>query len=282
MAVTNFLQVGSNRNSARAVRIFAAVLLAPLMLVAEVALAAIVTLGTPAAPGASSYEVGNETYGIVSNFNDGSAPFGNNPGSEELVWLGAHSSWSPPLAGEGEVGLPGSIAVDVTGSGPVSLVLSSAEILNWNVTFSGGVQLNNIFVISLGTETHQVSVNSSVAASLAPGDVDTRAGVSLKRSDTTGHCGFEWDSTGQGCNTEVTLGREAPNMFQQAVNQLEAMQGGPDPLQLTSFNGSYYVNRFDVQVSAQVIPLPAAAWLFLSAIASLGLGRASFRRRSSA
>ncbi|NNL57110.1 MAG: hypothetical protein HKO71_05125, partial [Pseudomonadales bacterium] len=136
----------------------------------------------------------------------------------------------------------------------------------------------NVFIISVGEGAHQVRVNNA-QRNFAPGDGLNRDvfldGVNVLRSATTTDCGFELPSSNQGCDTEKALGlEEIPGTGIFYDNVLATMQG-ESPLQLTSFNGTYYVNQFDIEIDS-VIPLPASAIMFGSALAAL----LAFRHRT--
>ncbi|MGB5324298.1 MAG: hypothetical protein WBN40_02585 [Pseudomonadales bacterium] len=303
MAVINYLRPVKSRVKRDSATAIARLLAVIVGLAASQAYAAIVSVSTPAGPGMSTYDVGGQTYSVFSNITDSTAPFGSNFGGEELIWLGAHGATPQGIIGDAPGALPGTIAVNLnnigSGTGQVSLVLSSEEIVSWDILVGANVQLNNIFIISLAStlqETHQVIVETetlgSDSAGLAPAQSESVSGVNVKRSGTSTFAGYEYAGLGQACDyldpapvceTQRALGLAPLFEGQPAnewVNQLAEVQDDPDPLKLTSFNGSYYVSQFDVDLVGQVIPIPAAAWLFASAIAWLGAGRALFSRRN--
>ncbi|MDG1661794.1 MAG: hypothetical protein P8H97_00290 [Pseudomonadales bacterium] len=232
---------------------------------------AVVSVSTPSAASGDplTYSYAGQSYGLFENITSGSI-IGSNASGEELIWLGAHQSWSAQ---------PSAITINLTNenggnaTGGVSLVLSSANVNNWDINVEAGVQLNNVFIIALGSESQTVEVNGENGA-FAAGDDGLIAGVNILRSSTTSSCGYEFPSSdpSQGCDTEVTLGLEFDSAFSK-VNILETMQSGSGaPLELTSFNGSYYVDNFDVGIDS-VIPVPASGLLFVSAFSLLAGAR---------
>ncbi|MBT8138959.1 MAG: hypothetical protein KJP25_04265 [Gammaproteobacteria bacterium] len=249
--------------------------------------AALVSLVTPSGDG-SSYLYAGQTYSIFQDIVDSTAPFGSNDGGEELVWLGAHQTWAD-VSGEAPAATEAPSAINVNVSGDagsvVSLVLSSAQVNSWNINVATGIQLNNIFVIADRDAAQNIYVGGSTPVVLGPGKSDSIGDINLQRSNTTANCGYAYPDQGNDCNTFQTLGLSENESFA-FVNELALMQtpaGNSEPLTLTSFNGSYYVNQFDVQLAIQPIPLPAAAWLFGFALVSLASVRSNHntgRRRA--
>ena len=232
---------------------------------------AVVSVSTPSAASGDplTYSYAGQSYGLFENITSGSI-IGSNASGEELIWLGAHQSWSAQ---------PSAITINLTNenggsaTGGVSLVLSSANVNNWDINVEAGVQLNNVFIIALNSESQTVEVNGENGA-FAAGDDGLIAGVNILRSSTTSSCGYEFPSSdpSQGCDTEVTLGLEFNDAFGK-VDILETMQSGSGaPLELTSFNGSYYVDNFDVGIDS-VIPVPASGLLFVSGFSLLAGAR---------
>ena len=189
----------------------------------------------------------NETRLVVPAHNSG----------HELIWLGVHDRYLEPSSSPISVNLNNANIGGQT-TDDVSLVLSSANVNDWAINVESGVQLKNVFIIALGSESQTIDINGENGAFDA-GDDGLIAGVNILRSNTTSSCGYEFPSSdpSQGCDTEVALGLEFNDAFSK-VNILEDMQSGSGaPLELTSFNGTYYADKFTIRVNS-VGDLPAA------------------------
>ena len=189
----------------------------------------------------------NETRLVVPAHNSG----------HELIWLGVHDRYLEPSSSPISVNLNNANIGGQT-TDDVSLVLSSANVNDWAINVESGVQLKNVFIIALGSESQTIDINGENGAFDA-GDDGLIAGVNILRSNTTSSCGYEFPSSdpSQGCDTEVALGLEFNDAFSK-VNILEDMQSGSGaPLELTSFNGTYYADKFTISVNS-VGDLPAA------------------------
>ena len=191
----------------------------------------------------------------------------SNANGEELVFLGALKTINYDLLdGEGQPGSDNDIDVFLNNTsgidaatGPVSLVLSAAESLQWNVTWDTNVTLNNIFIF--GVNAQALQINGSGPIDLSSGEA-TFNGITIKVSNSM-RCGYSLPYNAGGCNTDQILGL---NPFT-ATNPIGFnFLADETDLNVTNFNGSNLVDAFNVDIStATVVPLPSALLLFASA-----------------
>ncbi|ROR97883.1 putative secreted protein [Sinobacterium caligoides] len=124
------------------------------------------------------------------------------------------------------------------GSAPITLVLSSYEPTLWNFSIDSGVVIDQVILNGY---------HDQEAQGIDSGLIVNKYGV----GNYFAACAFTWPSDTQGCNT--------PGL----VSASEDFTG----LELTSFSAAYRATDFTVVTSH--IPVPAAAWLFGSAIIGL-------------
>lgn len=251
--------------------------------------AAQVAVSTPAAPGETSYLFGSDFEDVYENVtNDeavGSAAYNNfrdqfglvnaqdNAGGEELIYLGAHQSIN-----FGDVSPDNNVAVNInnlnavgdgggSATGPVSLVLSASESLVWNLAIDDSVQINNIFLFSVNDQ--MLNINGQSVA-LSAGSAQIFDGIHIETSAVE-VCGYTLPTDGQGCNTDSILGinQQSFDIFdiESNTNPLGVNYLGQlTDLRVTSFNGSYLVDGFDIGINSTAVPLPGALVLFVSAL----------------
>ncbi len=251
--------------------------------------AAQVAVSTPAAPGESSYLFGSDFeqvfQDVVNDETIGSAAYNarrdelglvnaqDNEAGEELIYLGAHQSTNFGDA----VSPNNNIAVNINNlnagdggapnTGPVSLVLSASESLVWNLAIDDSVQINNIFLFSVNDQMLNINGQS---VSLTGGNVQLFDGIHIETS-TVEVCGYTLPTDGQGCNTDSILGinQQTFDIFdiESNTNPLGVdYLGQLTDLKVTSFNGSYLVDSFDIGINSAAVPLPGALICFVSAL----------------
>lgn len=252
--------------------------------------AAQVSVTTPAPPGSDEYLLGSDIQLVYENeingdvpgtvaHNDRFADFGivnpqDNADGEELIWLGAHHTidfFSPSSPNN-------LITVDVNRTdmtsdktGGVSLVLSAAEALQWDITVDLSViTLNNIFVFALNNQA--ITINGMALS--VDGDGEFFGSTRIERASTPA-CGYALPDDDQGCNTDSILGINRTT-FDEFGFPIDSNPNGEKllvdlgltDLNVTSFNGSYLVDAFNVGINsnATVVPLPSGLVLFGSAL----------------
>ena len=230
--------------------------------------AANVTVSTPAGEGGSSYALGGNTELVFENVTsgDGIVNAVDNPEGEELIFLGAHETINFDVTAENPTSDPNiSVTVNNTNgsgatTGGVSLVLSAAESLQWNLVIDSSVQLNNIYIFGLGSQ--QLSINGStitlVSGAATFSDIDIIEGEVV--------CGYTLPDNGEGCFTDEILGI---NMGELSNLGDADFLGDLTDSDVTNFNGSYLVDSFNVDINTTAIPVPSALILFSSALALL-------------
>ena len=254
--------------------------------------AAHVTMTTPATEGNTSYSFGGQTHNVFKNFvkeevvqqyatNLGLVTPEENNG-EELIYLGAHSTSNLNDAinpqNTVEVNL-NNLNPDNGGgaglTGDVSLVLSAAESLSWDISIDENVDVNAIFIFS--TNTQSLTINDQ-SVGLATNNV-IHEGINIEVSPVS-VCGYALPDDGEGCHTDRILGFNRVFIDEEDVEQetnafFDNYLGDLTDLAVTSFNGSYIVDSFDINIdsSATVVPLPGSLVLYSSALAALTLRR---------
>lgn len=276
-------------------KLSAAIITASILASMPMAQAAIVTIDTPALAGQTSYQFGSQNYDVQSNdINDqaidtppyitlrtekGLVAVEENNG-EELIFLGAHETSNHNSSG----GIDNDVTVTVNNLNPVgegggaaaltegvSLVLSAAESLVWNIAIDDNVQVNNIFLF--GLKSQEITINGqAISLGSSPvmfGDINVEV-------SPIGVCGYALPTDGQGCNTDRILGINQQsfdflglesNTNEFGLNYLADLTD----LAVTNFNGSYLADGFNVGINstATVVPLPGALVFFVSALGVL-------------
>ena len=255
--------------------------------------AAHVTMTTPAINGETSYSLNSQNHNVFKNFvkdqvvqiHEASlglvTPEENN--GHELIYLGAHSTSgfnnSTDPQNTVEVNLnnlnPDNSSGEAGLTDDVSLVLSAAESLSWDISIEDNIDLNAIFVFS--TNTQSLIINDE-SVSLASNSV-VYEGINIEVSPEL-VCGYALPDEGEGCHTDRILGFSI-DFFDDEGNQQETNEllvnylDELTDLGVTSFNGSYKVDGFDVGIdsSAAVVPIQGGLVLYTSAIAMLTLSR---------
>ena len=250
--------------------------------------AAHVTMTTPATEGGTSYLFKGNTHNVFKNFvkeelmqihetNLGLVTPAENDG-EELIYLGTHSTsnFSDPINPQNtvEVNLNNLNPDNGSGAGltgDVSLVLSAAESLSWDISIAENVDVNAIFIFS--TSTQSLIINEQ-SVGLTTDNV-VHEGINIEVSPVL-VCGYALPDDGEGCHTDRILGfnREFfdEDGFEQETNPFSVnFLGELTDLGVTSFNGSYIVDGFEIDIdsSATVVPLPGSLVLYSSALAAL-------------
>ena len=255
--------------------------------------AAHVTMTTPAVNGETSYSINSQNHNVFKNFVKDQvvqiheASLGlvtaEENGGHELIYLGAHSTVgfndSNNPQNRVEVNL-NNLNPDNSSGQPgltddVSLVLSAAESLSWDISIEDNIDLNAIFVFS--TNTQSLIINDE-SVSLASNSV-VYEGINIEVSPEL-VCGYALPDEGEGCHTDRILGFSI-DFFDDEGNQQETNEllvnylDELTDLGVTSFNGSYKVDGFDVGIdsSAAVVPIQGGLVLYTSAIAMLTLSR---------
>ncbi len=284
-------------------------LVSALGLAAIGAQAAFVTITTPAVTGTNpstgndTYVVGGQSYDVYVNeennealgsaaYNQRRDDFGlvnaaDNANSEELIFLGAHENIDHFSTG----GASNDVSVQLNNinagnaaTGDVSLVISGAEALDWNITLEAGGNINLKTIYVFGLEPQSLTINGESLMSDAMGEFwnSTR----IERSPVA-VCGYTLPANDQGCNTDRILGinRTGTDMFGFPTNTNAGNDNfladlvGPGGPQLTSFNGSNFADGFIVDIDSIVVPLPPAMALMGLALSAL-FGRKWMHGRS--
>lgn len=233
--------------------------------------AAHVSVSTPAAEGESSYMLGGDIEQVFENVTSGLGIVDptSNLNNEELIFLGAHETIDYDRTDEGgtRVG-DNQVAVNVNKagesgvqSGPVSLILSAAESLKWNIEIDETIQISNIYIFSI--KQQELTINgSNIAFGTNPIAFD---GINIVESDWM-ECGYTLPADDQGCNTDMILGinfgEDSNPVDDDFLNELTDSD-------VTNFNGSYLVDGFNIDVDTVVVPLPGSQILFGLAIGLL-------------
>ena len=259
--------------------------------------AAHVTMTTPATTGGTSYSFSGQSHNVFKNFVKDQVvqQYGTNlglvtpedNGGHELVYLGAHSTsdFNDPIAPQNtvEVNLNNLNADNNSGSpgltDDVSLVLSAAESLSWDITIEENIDLNSIFIFS--TDTQSLIINDESVA--LPSNNVLYQGINIEVSPVS-VCGYALPDDGEGCHTDRILGFNREFVDSDGVEQetnalLVNYLGDLTDIAVTSFNGSYIVDGFDIDIdsSATVVPLPGSLVLYGSAIAMLLFRRQKYK-----
>ena len=221
------------------------------------------TIDTPAEAGATSYTVpGDDTvYEIFqTDTPDGTIVDPSANGGVEFILLGAHETITHEsnAAFNNCVGLGtcnDTITVTINNENfgqqtqGVSLLLVGSESLIWDVTVTDPtIDLQSIFVF--GSNEQTVTVNGATVPQFA---------------STHSICAFSYPDADSGCQTDELLGIETENNRRGRNDFL----GELTDAQLTSFNGSYFVDGFTVTIDSVVVPLPGAFILMASALMGL-------------
>ena len=251
--------------------------------------AARVTMNTPAVGGDSSYLFSGQSHNVFKNFvkdqvvqlhetNLGLVTPAEN-GGHELIYLGTHSTsgLNDPIDPQNTVEVNLNNLNPVSGglTGDVSLVLSAAESLSWDISIDNNVDVHAIFIFS--TSTQSLTINEQPVSLLT--DNTIHEGINIEVSPVP-ICGYALPDDGDGCNTDRILGFNRDffdeDGFEQESNALYVNYlSDITDLSVTSFSGSYIVDGFDVGIesSATVVPLPGSLVLYSSAIAMLTFSR---------
>lgn len=260
--------------------------------------AAHVTMTTPAVGGGDSYLFSGESHNVFKNFVKAEAvkQYGINLGlvtpeennGEELIYLGLHQNndfnSSNGLQNKVEVNLNNLNPVNGSGqtgtTGDVSLVFSAAESLSWDVSVDDNIGLNSIFIFS--TNDQALTINNQ-SVDLSSNSVVFQD-INIEVSPVT-VCGYALPDDGEGCHTDRILGFnrifDDQDGVEQETNALFVNYlGDLTDLAVTSFNGSYIVDSFDIDIdsSATVVPLPGSLVLYGSAVVALTLSRRKLQR----
>lgn len=204
-----------------------------------------------------------------------------NNGSE-LIYLGAHQS---SAFGNNEI----VVNIDNTAggtTGSVSLVLSAAVDTTWNFDIESGISLENIFVIAQGSQTLKFGAIETVLGDTSSFQNDlvnvaqVPGNTSIFRSENS-ICGYALFDNDLSCNTDrvlglpsrpISLGLDSNIPFRDHLAELQQEFSSllQQQLVVSNFSGSYIVDQFNIEIdTAAVIPVPAAAWLFGSALLGL-------------
>ena len=254
--------------------------------------AARVSMTTPAADGAASYEFEGQTHNVFKNFikdevfQQHSESLGlvtsEENGGEELLYLGAYRNSAfddvTNPNNDIEVDLNNLNAVDGNGNagltGDVSLVLSGGVALNWDLTIADNIEVNSIFIFSIADQTLTIN-DQSVDLSSSNLIFD---GINIETSPVA-VCGYALPDDGEGCHTDRILGFNR-QIFDDGVeyetNELEVNYlSDLTDLSVTSFSGSYIVDAFEIGIDSQatVVPLPGTLVLYATALAVLVVRR---------
>jgi hypothetical protein len=255
--------------------------------------AARVSMTTPAADGAASYEFEGQTHNVFKNFikdevfQQHSESLGlvtsEENGGEELLYLGAYRNSAfddvTNPNNDIEVDLNNLNVVDGNGNagltGDVSLVLSGGVALNWDLTIADNIEVNSIFIFSIADQTLTIN-DQSVDLSSSNSIFD---GINIETSPVA-VCGYALPDDGEGCHTDRILGFNRQLLDEDGVeyetNELEVNYlSDLTDLSVTSFSGSYIVDAFEIGIDSQatVVPLPGTLVLYATALAVLVVRR---------
>jgi len=257
--------------------------------------AARVSMTTPAAEGAASYEFEGQTHNVFKNFIKDEVFQQHNEslglvtseenGGEELLYLGAYRNSAfvdeTNPNNDIQVDLNNLNVVDGSGNagltGDVSLVLSAGVALDWNLTIADNIEVNSIFIFSVADQTLSIN-NQSVDLSSSNLIFD---GINIETSPV-GVCGYALPDDGEGCHTDRILGFNRQLLDDEGdeydtngaeVNYLSDLTD----LSVTSFSGSYIVDAFEIGIDSQaaVVPLPGTLVLYATALGLLTMRRKS-------
>jgi hypothetical protein len=255
--------------------------------------AARVSMTTPAADGAASYEFEGQTHNVFKNFikdevfQQHSESLGlvtsEENGGEELLYLGAYrnSAFNDVTNPNNdiEVDLNNLNVVDGNGNagltGDVSLVLSGGVALNWDLTIADNIEVNSIFIFSIADQTLTIN-DQSVDLSSSNSIFD---GINIETSPVA-VCGYALPDDGEGCHTDRILGFNRQILDEDSV-EYDTNEAGVNylsdltDLSVTSFSGSYIVDAFEIGIDSQatVVPLPGTLVLYATALAVLVVRR---------
>jgi hypothetical protein len=255
--------------------------------------AARVSMTTPAADGAASYEFEGQTHNVFKNFikdevfQQHSESLGlvtsEENGGEELLYLGAYRNSAfddvTNPNNDIEVDLNNLNAVDGNGNagltGDVSLVLSGGVALNWDLTIADNIEVNSIFIFSIADQTLTIN-DQSVDLSSSNSIFD---GINIETSPVA-VCGYALPDDGEGCHTDRILGFNRQLLDEDSV-EYDTNEAGVNylsdltDLSVTSFSGSYIVDAFEIGIDSQatVVPLPGTLVLYATALAVLVVRR---------
>lgn len=251
--------------------------------------AARVTMNTPAVGGDSSYLFSGQSHNVFKNFvkDEVFAQHSENlglvdpvdNGGEELVYLGAYKNSefnsSAGVLNEIQVDLNNLNPDNPNGTGDVSLVLSAGASLAWDVSIDDNVELNSIFIFSISDQSLTIN-NQSV--DLSSGNLIFQ-GINIETSPVA-VCGYALPDDGEGCHTDRILGfnrelLDEDDMEYESNPLLFNYLGDLTDLSVTSFNGSYIVDSFEIGIDSQAaaVPLPGTLVLYATALAVLMVQR---------
>ena len=257
--------------------------------------AARVSMTTPAAEGAASYEFKGQTHNVFKNFikdevfqQHGESLGLVNPeenGGEELLYLGAYINStfndSNGVQNEIQVDLNNLNPIDGSGdaglTGGVSLVLSAGQSLAWNLSVDDNINLNSIFIFSINDQSLTIN-NQSV--DLSSNDLIFN-GINIETSPVA-VCGYALPDDGEGCHTDRILGFNRQIVDEDGIEydtneQFVNYLGDLTDISVTSFSGSYIVDAFEIGIDSQatVVPLPGTLVLYATALGLLTMRRKS-------
>ena len=259
--------------------------------------AARVSMITPAADGAASYEFQGQTHNVFKNFikdevfQQHSESLGlvtsEENGGEELLYLGAYrnSAFDDVTNPDNDiqVDLNNLNVVDGNGNagltGDVSLVLSVGVALNWDLTIADNIEVNSIFIFSIADQTLTIN-DQSVDLSSSNSIFD---GINIETSPVA-VCGYALPDDGEGCHTDRILGFNRQLLDEDGVeydtNELFVNYlSDLTDLSVTSFSGSYVVDAFEIGIDSQatVVPLPGTLVLYATALTMLVVRRKPYK-----
>ena len=259
--------------------------------------AARVSMITPAADGAASYEFQGQTHNVFKNFikdevfQQHSESLGlvtsEENGGEELLYLGAYrnSAFDDVTNPDNDiqVDLNNLNVVDGNGNagltGDVSLVLSGGVALNWDLTIADNIEVNSIFIFSIADQTLTIN-DQSVDLSSSNSIFD---GINIETSPVA-VCGYALPDDGEGCHTDRILGFNRQLLDEDGVeydtNELFVNYlSDLTDLSVTSFSGSYVVDAFEIGIDSQatVVPLPGTLVLYATALTMLVVRRKPYK-----
>lgn len=248
--------------------------------------AARVSMTTPAAEGAASYEFEGQTHNVFKNFIKDEVFQQHNEslglvtseenGGEELLYLGAYRNSAfvdeTNPNNDIQVDLNNLNVVDGSGNagltGDVSLVLSAGVALDWNLTIADNIEVNSIFIFSVADQTLSIN-NQSVDLSSSNLIFD---GINIETSPV-GVCGYALPDDGEGCHTDRILGFNRQIVDEDGIEydtneQFVNYLGDLTDISVTSFSGSYIVDAFEIGIDSQatVVPLPGTLVLYATAL----------------